>query len=184
MLARAFYDYPMSVYFMPDEATRKKEQPAVFRTLMRSGIKNGEVYATSPQMEGVAVWYSPDSRQESFWSRLTGGQFIFQWLAGGIVMARQRAFAEYAAEVRRRVVSPRHWYLQLLGVDPAYHGKGYSSRLLRPILARADREGVPCYLDTQAEKNVALYEHFGFRVAEEGIIPGSNMKSWAMVREK
>jgi hypothetical protein len=50
------------------------------------------------------------------------------------------------------------------------------------MLARADRDGLPCFLETQMGKNVGLYEHFGFRVAEAGIIPGSNVKSWAMVR--
>jgi GNAT superfamily N-acetyltransferase len=72
----------------------------------------------------------------------------------------------------------------MLGVDPDYQGKGYASQLLRPMLARADKEGIPCYLETQLGKNVALYEHFGFRVAEQGIIPGSNVMSWAMVRGK
>jgi hypothetical protein len=50
------------------------------------------------------------------------------------------------------------------------------------MFAHADKEGVPCFLETQAEKNVALYEHFGFRVVEAGLIPGSNVRSWALVR--
>jgi GNAT superfamily N-acetyltransferase len=183
VLARAFQDYPMSAYFMPDESKRSKKQPAIYRMLVRSGIKHGEAYATSPQMEGVTVWFSSDSRRESFWNSLMSGQFLTLLLAGRETVKRQRAFGEYAAAVRARCMPGRHWYLQWLGVDPAYQGKGYSSKLLKPMLARADREGVPCFLETQAEKNVALYEHFGFRVAEEGLIPGSNVRSWAMVRK-
>jgi ribosomal protein S18 acetylase RimI-like enzyme len=182
VLARAFQDYTVSVYFAPDEAERRKRQPFMFRSLVRSGVKYGEVYATSSKMEGVAVWFSPDSRRESFWDYIVSGQFLKQWLEGSVMLAMQKALAEYAAAVRARCVSSRHWYLQLLGVDPAYQGQGCAGRLLRPMLARADTEGVPCFLETQAEKNVALYEHFGFRVAEEGIIPGSSVKSWAMVR--
>ena len=182
VLGRAFQDYPMSAYFMPDEAKRSKKQPAIYRMLVRSGIKYGEVYAASSKLEGVAVWFSSDSRRESFWDYLLGGQYLTLLMAGREVAKRQKVFAEYAASVRARCVSSRHWYLQLLGVDPAYQGKGYSSALLKPMLARADREGVPCFLETQAEKNVTLYEHFGFRVVEEWLIPGSNVKSWAMVR--
>jgi GNAT superfamily N-acetyltransferase len=96
---------------------------------------------------------------------------------------RQKAYFEYAITVRTRVTPDRYWFLQILGVDPGYQGQGFSSRLLKPLLARADREGLPCFLETQAEKNVALYEHFGFRVVEEGIIPGSGIKSWAMLRK-
>ena len=83
VLARAFQDYPMSAYFMPDEAKRRKKQPAVFRMLVRSGIKYGEVYATSAKMEGVAVWFSSDSRRESFWNSLISGQFLTLLMAGG-----------------------------------------------------------------------------------------------------
>jgi GNAT superfamily N-acetyltransferase len=182
VLERAFRDYPMSAYFMPDEAKRRKKQPAIYRMLVRAGIKYGEAYATSAKLEGVALWFSSESRRESFWDNLISGQFLTLWLAGREVVKRQRTFAECAAAVRVRCVPGQHWYLQLLGVDPAYQGQGYSSALLKPMLARADKEGVPCFLETQAEKNVALYEHFGFRVAEVWVIPGSSIKSWAMVR--
>ena len=182
VLERAFRDYPMSAYFMPDEVKRRKKQPAIYRMLVRSGIKYGEVYATSEKLEGVAVWFPPESRRESFWDNLISGQFLTLLLAGREVVKRQRTFAEYAAAVRVRCIPGQHWYLQLLGVDPAYQGQGYSSALLKPMLARAGKEGIPCFLETQAEKNVALYEHFGFRVAEVWVIPGSSIKSWAMVR--
>jgi ribosomal protein S18 acetylase RimI-like enzyme len=182
VLGRAFQDYPMSAYFMPDEAKRRKKQPAIYRMLVRSGIKYGEVYATSSKLEGAAVWFSSDSRRESFWGHFISGQFLALLMAGREVTKRQRVFGEYAAAVRQRHVPFRHWYLQLLGVDPAYQGKGYAGALLKPMLARADRERVSCFLETQLEKNVALYEHFGFRVVEEWLIPGSNVKSWAMVR--
>jgi hypothetical protein len=56
--------------------------------------------------------------------------------------------------------------------------------LLRAMFAKIDKEGLPCFLETQAEKNVGIYEHLGFRVVEEGIVPGSNVKSWAMLRDK
>jgi GNAT superfamily N-acetyltransferase len=77
----------------------------------------------------------------------------------------------------------RYWYLQILGVDPGCQGQGFSSRLLKPMLERADREGLPVFLETQLKKNVTLYEHFGFKVVEEGKITGGDLYSWAMVRK-
>jgi GNAT superfamily N-acetyltransferase len=181
--ARAFYEYPLSVFFVPDASKRLKKQANAFGGLIRSGIEYGDVYATSPKMEGVAVWFHSDNHQmvmprPPFIKRLAA--LIF---ADRAVTQRQIAFGRYAGEIRKRVVPGRHWYLQLLAVDPAFQGKGFSSRLVKPMLARADKEGLPCYLETQAAKNVTLYEHFGFRVGEEGLIPGSNVHSWAMVRE-
>lgn len=51
------------------------------------------------------------------------------------------------------------------------------------MLDRIDEAGLPCYLETLEEQNVRLYEHFGFVVAEESAIPGTNLTNWAMLRE-
>jgi len=184
VLARAFHDYPLSAYFFPDESERRRKQPAMFRTLIRRGLKYGEVYATSLKLEGVAVWFPYNSRRHNtWWSNIMSGRFAIQFILGMETLKRQKAFGEYAAAVRKRIAPFPHWYLQLLGVDPEYQGQGFSSRLLKPMFSRMDKEGLPCFLETQSEKNVTLYEHLGFRVVEEGIIPGSGIRSWAMLRK-
>jgi ribosomal protein S18 acetylase RimI-like enzyme len=182
VLGRAFHGYPLSAYFIPDESERRKKQPAMIRMLMRHGLKFGEVYATSPQMEGVAIWFPPNSKHNNWWSNFISGRFLVPFVVGMETVRRQKAFGEYAGAVRKRVAPFPHWYLQMLGVDPQYQGQGFSSRLLKPMFTRIDKEGLPCFLETQLEKNVSLYEHLGFKVMEEGIVPGSNVKSWAMLR--
>jgi GNAT superfamily N-acetyltransferase len=182
-LAKAFQEYPVSVFFMPDAEKRRKTAPANFRRMLRSAIVTGEVYVTSLKMEGVAVWFPSDTRRNSWWQRLSSGELLASLFVSKEKRKRHRAFGEYSVKARKNIVPGKHWYLQMLGVDPDQQGKGFSSRLLKPMLARADREGVPCFLETQLEKNVKLYHHFGFRVAEEGTIPGSNVYSWAMVRD-
>ncbi len=183
-LARAFQDYPLSAYFFPDASERERKQPVTFQSLVRYGIQNGEVYATSPNMEGVAMWLPSDRRRRTPWSEIRSGRFLLLFISGRKVIARQKAFGEYAETVRKRRAPISHLYLQMLGVDPVHQGKGYSSLLLRAMFARIDKECLPCFLETQAEKNVGLYEHLGFRVVEEGIVPDSKVKSWAMLREK
>jgi GNAT superfamily N-acetyltransferase len=182
-VARAFLDYPVSVFFEPDREKRRKHQPRLFARFLRSAILTGEVYATSPNMEGVAMWFPSDAKPVSWWHRLFSGEMLAPLFTDKKTRERQMAFGHYSSQVKKRVVPGKHWYLQILAVDPDYQGKGFSSRLLRPMLVRADREGIPCFLETQLAKNVELYKHFGFRVAEEGIIPGSNVYSWAMVRD-
>jgi GNAT superfamily N-acetyltransferase len=182
-IARAFQDYPVSVFFIPDAEKRRKQQPISFRRTLRAAIAVGEVYATSPKMEGVAVWFPADVKRPSWWQRLISGELITSLFTNRKTRSRKVAFSRYSSEVRKRVVPGRHWYLQILAVDPDYQGKSYSSRLIKLMLARADSEGIPCFLETQLAKNVGLYKHFGFRVAEEGMIPETNIHSWAMVRD-
>ena len=90
---------------------------------------------------------------------------------------------DYIDAVHQRLAPFRHGFLQTIGVDPQFQGKGYAGRLLKPMLTRMDKEGLPCYLETLDEKNVPLYEHFGFRVLDESVIPGTELTSWAMLRE-
>jgi ribosomal protein S18 acetylase RimI-like enzyme len=184
MLARAFQDYPLMVHFIPDGAKRSRKLPAIFRAQIKHGLKYGEVYATSARMEGVAIWFPYHTPHDTWWSMFISGQFVIPFIVGRETVKRKIAFGKYARAVRKRVAPFPHWYLQVLGVDPKYQGQGLASRLLKPVLDRIEREAPPCYLETQAEKNVALYEHFGFKVVEEGIVPGTGIKSWAMLRGK
>jgi ribosomal protein S18 acetylase RimI-like enzyme len=55
-----------------------------------------------------------------------------------------------------------HWYLPLIGIDPACQGKGLGSALLRHATDICDRDGVPAYLESSNLANVPLYERHGF----------------------
>jgi ribosomal protein S18 acetylase RimI-like enzyme len=86
-------------------------------------------------------------------------------------------------DLHRRLVPYVHWYLQIIGVDPAYQGQGFSSRLLRPVLERIDRERMPCYLETNSGKNVAIYRRSGFELVSEDKMPGTELTVFAMLRK-
>jgi GNAT superfamily N-acetyltransferase len=55
-----------------------------------------------------------------------------------------------------------HWYLATLGVDPPHQGKGYGGRLLDAVLPRTDEGGMPTYLETDKERNLAFYARYRF----------------------
>jgi ribosomal protein S18 acetylase RimI-like enzyme len=57
-----------------------------------------------------------------------------------------------------------HWYLPLIGVDPAQQGKGYGSALLKHALRHCDEDGTPAYLESSNPKNIPLYQRHGFEV--------------------
>jgi RimJ/RimL family protein N-acetyltransferase len=45
---------------------------------------------------------------------------------------------------------------------PSRQGHGHGTALLRPILDRCDREGVPAYLEASNPRCARLYERLGF----------------------
>jgi GNAT superfamily N-acetyltransferase len=70
----------------------------------------------------------------------------------------------------------------LLGADPLVQGKGVGSRLLQEGVARADADGLPCYLETQKEANLAFYGRHGFAVRDTIEVPGAPTV-WTMQRD-
>lgn len=57
-----------------------------------------------------------------------------------------------------------HWYLPLIGIDPACQGKGLGGALMRHALAEIDRERGLAYLESSNPANVPLYQRHGFEL--------------------
>jgi len=57
-----------------------------------------------------------------------------------------------------------HWYLPMIGVDPAQQRKGYGSALLQHALARCDRDNKFAYLESTSPRSVQLYQRHGFEL--------------------
>ncbi|MGH2600595.1 MAG: hypothetical protein ACRDJ9_14580, partial [Dehalococcoidia bacterium] len=56
VLARAFFDDPVSVHVLPDEEHRARVLPALMGMSARLGFGAGELYTAAERVEGVAVW--------------------------------------------------------------------------------------------------------------------------------
>jgi ribosomal protein S18 acetylase RimI-like enzyme len=184
VLVRAFWNHPPLQYYFPDEAERERIAPYFFSLSVLNGIRYGEVYATSQNLEGIAVWLPPDNYPITLWRLLRSvpPSEIFSFARYG--GSRMRGLGQYIDAVHGRLAPFKHWFLQAIGVDPQFQGKGYAGRLLRQMLARIDEAGLPCYLETLEEQNVRLYEHFGFKVIKKSTIPETELTNWAMLRKK
>jgi ribosomal protein S18 acetylase RimI-like enzyme len=82
-----------------------------------------------------------------------------------------------------RDVPAAHWYVMVVGVEPAAQGSGVGRALLQPIMDRAQAAGLPCYLETAQPNNVAFYEHLGFRRLVETVDHQSGLRLWTFRRD-
>jgi GNAT superfamily N-acetyltransferase len=57
-----------------------------------------------------------------------------------------------------------HWYLPLLGVDPAHQNEGIGGALLRHVTDQCDRDRVLAYLESSNPRNIPLYQRHGFEI--------------------
>ena len=55
-----------------------------------------------------------------------------------------------------------HWYLPLIGVDPARQGAGHGTELMRHALRRCDADHKLAYLESSNPRNTPFYERLGF----------------------
>ena len=182
MLERAFQDDPLFIIFFPNTVERENKLAHFFDFMVRYAVSYGEVYATSPNLEGIAVWLPSEKADMSPWQMLRPSGLTMPLKMGMGAMGRMMRYAEYATTTHKRQALFKHWYLQFIGVDPVFQGKGYAGSLLKPMFARMDREQLPCYLETFTQKDVSIYQHYGFEVVEEGTIPDTETALWAMLR--
>lgn len=182
VLGQAFRDYPLVAYAFPDKSEREKMAPLFCQCILYYAVRYGEVYATSSRMEGVAAWATGDTPM-NFWRTIRSVPLSVVAGIGRAGGSRLRHPGYFEEAMHRRLTPFKHWILLMIGVPPQVHGKGYASKLMSPMLARIDEQGLPCYLSTHEEKNTRLYEHFGFRVIEKSDIPRTGLTIWAMLRD-
>ncbi len=181
-IARAFQDYTMFRYFYPDEEKRRTMLRYLMAAAVYFGLKYGEVYA-SAGFEGTAVWVPSENCPLTFGRILRSVPLPKLWGLMKNMTAQMKEPNDFIDAAHLRLAPFRHLYLQSIGVNPLYQGQGFSGKLIKPMLARLDETGLPCYLETLEAKNVALYEHLGFRLIEEAPIPGTPLVNRAMLRD-
>jgi GNAT superfamily N-acetyltransferase len=184
VLARAFQDDPLWAYFIPDKLMRRDRLHHISNFLVSYGVLYGQSYATSPNLAGVAVWISPQQGKLTLWRMIRCGVFLLYFNIGRNAVSRMNFSLDFFDKIHHRLAPFPHWYLGIIGVDPEFQGRGYASSLMKPMLARIDKEHLPCYLETLNEKNVPVYQHYGFEVVESGNIPNIGVNYWAMIRAK
>ncbi|MED5389523.1 MAG: GNAT family N-acetyltransferase [Pseudomonadota bacterium] len=181
VLSRAFHQDPLFCHFFPDEQHRQPLSGLTFQFLARLASRRGEIVMPSENLEGVAVWMPSASLHRSVLDMVRFG--ALPMLRQGPAAVKRQLDAGDAMQRLHHSLMPRpHAYLQLLGIDPPYQGRGLATTLLQPTLDRLDREGLPAYLDTHNANNVSLYQRFGFEVVHEGVMPGTDVRHWAMAR--
>jgi ribosomal protein S18 acetylase RimI-like enzyme len=181
-LGRAFIDDPLITYVIADEARRIRKTPELYGGIIRYARLYGKAY-TTVTVAGAACWLPPGQSSPTLLRMLRAGMLKVPLLLGWKSYQRLNEFEVQAEMLHKRYATKPHWYLWALGIDPAHQGKGFGSILLQPVLARADAEKMPCYLETQNPKNLPFYEKHGFTVSEQKEVFKNAVTTWAMLRQ-
>ncbi len=177
-LAGAFHDDPVMGHFFPQDLRQRDQRLARFMGVaVDSALVHDSVFTTA-ERAGAAVWLPPGHWKLPLRRMLTGMPGMLRALGRRVPVA----MAALSAIEAQHPTEP-HWYLEILGTEPASQGKGIGGALMAPILERCDGEGVPAHLESSKERNIPYYERHGFRVTGEIDLPKGGPRIWPMWRD-
>ena len=179
-LAQAFWDDPLMHILASDERRRADAGPWFFGALINYGLRyNGEIWCNQ-DASAAAVWFPPGHTHLSPLRMLRVGMAAMPFKAG--INGTMRFFkAMPITEAFHKAVDVPHWYLLAIGTRPEVQGTGLGGALVELGTAQADEAGIPCYLETGTESNVAFYRKRGFEVTGETEVYGFTL--YGMVRQ-
>src|SRR5215204_4986898 len=155
---------------------------SVRKATLADAPRLAQALASAFQDDPVIAWIFPDEQRRravlpAFMEfRLRKLAFPYDQVRTASVMGGLERMEQ------RHPHDPPHWYLFILGAEPTAQRRGLSSALLDHMLARVDADGMPAYLESSSERNLALYGRHGFEVTGEVAIPGGP-RIWPMWRE-
>jgi ribosomal protein S18 acetylase RimI-like enzyme len=145
--------------------------------LRKLWLPQEECYTTDG-IVGTAVWELPDQWQVGVLQQLR----LLPAMAGIYRRFLPRLMRALNALESNHPDEP-HYYLPFIGIDPEWQGRGLGAALMRPILDRCDKGGIPAYLEATTPRNLALYERHGFEVTEEFQFAKGAPPMWRMWRK-
>ena len=173
VFARSFADDPMIRWPLPADGVEERVRTSFLR--FGAGFAELGMLYEAAAGAGVAAWVAPGQTERMIEMELgTRAAIAATTDDGG---ARYFALWDWIEET---IPDDPQWYLDLIAVAPERRGEGVGAALIRFGLDAARRDGVPATLETARPENVAMYEHFGFRVFHDGDAPGGGPHLWFM----
>ena len=176
VLVDAFADDPMwGAWAFPSACDRRAHREAVFGLFVDGALRYPTTWIAEDD-SAVAMWIPPGG------NGLSPEQEIALEAELTTRLGMQQAARIFQAFDLFDAMEPSepHYYLSLLGTDPAYAGRGRGRQLLEDTLRVVDSERAAAYLDC-ADELVPFYSGLGFEVVGSVVLP-DGPRSNGMVR--
>jgi ribosomal protein S18 acetylase RimI-like enzyme len=149
----AFAADPVSRWSWPHAQQYLASMPRLVLAFGGGAFQHASAYCTDAYA-GVALWLPPGVHPDEG----ALGELVDSTVSAAI---RNDVLALFEQMAKYHPPEP-HWYLPLIGVDPAYQGHGLGDALMSFALQRCDRDRTPAYLESTNPRNVNLYRRHGF----------------------
>ena len=179
--ADAYRDYPLHNWFTGGKYDRLASK-LIMQISLKTMTEDAVIYADSEEMNGFAVWLPLGFTGSKTLPFLFSGGLRLILHSGLGIIGRLLTYETYAMNLKKEFTDHYDWYLYNLSVKKDAQGKGLASKLMRPMLQFCDDEKMVAYLETNKAVNVSVYQHYGFDLMKEEVIPRTPVTHYAMVR--
>jgi GNAT superfamily N-acetyltransferase len=149
----AFAADPVSRWSWPDAQQYLATMPRLARAFGGRAFAHGGAFG-SADYAGVALWLPPGVHPD--------GEALTEVVLGTVSPSNRAHATGLFEQMAQYHPSGPHWYLPLIGVDPAHQGQGHGAALMTYALEHADRDRLPAYLESTNPRNISLYRRHGF----------------------
>jgi GNAT superfamily N-acetyltransferase len=154
-LIAAFAADPAARWMYPDERQYRSHFPGFVQAL------GGRAFAArtahfSDGFAGAVLWLPPGVGPDE--------DALMRHVEETATGINQSALMDVLEEMGGYHPEEPHWYLPLIGVEPAMQSRGLGAALLRHGLRACDRDRLPAYLESSNPRNVPLYQRHGFEL--------------------
>ena len=168
----AFSSDPVARWFYPDPHQYLLHLPSFVRAFAGKAFEHNSAYCVDGYL-GAALWLPPDVHPD---------ENVAALLQRTIPEENQQEIFAFTERMNSSHPSEPHWYLPMIGVDPAKQDNGYGSALMKHALARCDGEGKLAYLESSSPRSIPLYRRHGFELLGT-IQVGSSPPLFPMMRK-
>jgi ribosomal protein S18 acetylase RimI-like enzyme len=151
----AFAADPFVRHWFPDPHQYLSHFPEGITAFGGSAIHHGTAHYADG-FAGAALWLPPGVGPDE--------EALGALLRHTVAVEKQADLLAVLEQMGAGHPAEPHWYLPLIGVEPAYQRRGLGSALLKHALDRVDRENTPAYLEATSPENIPLYERHGFQL--------------------
>ena len=173
LLTECFGNDPLYQELIPDEETREKLLPELFRCDLDEMLENCEIYANNQNLDAIIVVSDEAAPYNPFKYYL---QQLYSTVKTNACLIRDDPSLEtFFNFVKGRDYLNSSWTEELdenrlhiiyLAVRPSCQGRGLAKYLMNVVMEYADQREMFISLETHNPKNVSMYQHFGFELYE------------------
>ena len=173
LLVKCFTDDPLVNIQMKNIRDKDTLLLQMMKVQVHTCLKTMDVITDETETESLLIGY--EKRRANILKEILWGILFSARYLKDIDKGDRREFGKNSRMVpkvtnlswQNEFIPGNYYRIKIIAIEPTKRGIGIFRRLVSPILEINDKRGLATILETNIEKNIPIYEHYGFQLVKE-----------------